>query len=195
MPAWARYTLALVIAGVSGYVVVQRAVRRREAAQEANRAAEKMGEDVARKMNQARNTVIIADAVKKCGRLLEEIEATNDPSKAREIVDVAGAAPPDPFLLYYKGIGHRHLEQFDEAEAALSKSIALDASSPLAYLERGNLHLSRKAYGKAVADFTDAIAVSPGCLAAFHGRAKAYEALGDKEKAEADFRRAAGTHP
>jgi Flp pilus assembly protein TadD len=42
-------------------------------------------------------------------------------------------------------------------------------------------------FGAAVADYTEAIRLSPNDSAAYHARGRVYEAKGEKAKAEADF--------
>jgi tetratricopeptide (TPR) repeat protein len=55
------------------------------------------------------------------------------------------------------------------------------------YARRGNGYLNRSDYDRAIADYTQAIALAPGDFSAHAGRGLAYHFKGDKDRAAADF--------
>ena len=59
------------------------------------------------------------------------------------------------------------------------------------YLELGQRYLTEMNYSEAVAQFTEAIRLDPNDIQAYLGRAQAYEAMGEYEKALADYEMAA----
>lgn len=104
MPAWARYTLALLIAGATGYVVVHRAVRRQEAAQ-------------------------AADGARQCEACWMKAVESRDPAEreagARKTVELAGDID-DARLLTFKGRALELLADDAGAERAFTRAIELD---------------------------------------------------------------------
>jgi tetratricopeptide (TPR) repeat protein len=55
---------------------------------------------------------------------------------------------------------------------------------------RGSGYIKRQEYDRAIADFNESIRLNPGSFVPFLGRAKAYDMRGERDKAEADRRRA-----
>jgi len=58
------------------------------------------------------------------------------------------------------------------------------------YCKRAKTHLDRGNYDRAIADFSQAIALAPGDLSARVGRGLAYHLKGEKDLAAEDFRAA-----
>ena len=63
-------------------------------------------------------------------------------------------------------------------------------ASPHAHYNRGNAYLAQKNYDMAIADFTQAIALTPNDPSAYVGRGLAAYFKGQRESAAADFRAA-----
>jgi tetratricopeptide (TPR) repeat protein len=83
----------------------------------------------------------------------------------------------------------------DRAFADADRAIALDPSSPLAYIIRGNASVVRRRFDDAVADFNRAIEPNPESYVARGCRARARAGLGDTEAAEADIEAALRLSP
>jgi tetratricopeptide (TPR) repeat protein len=77
-----------------------------------------------------------------------------------------------------------------EIEPILSKALHLDPELQKAYVMRGMLHLTAKAYGKAVCDFTKLIELNRNDSQAYYNRAQCFSELEQFAEAERDFKRA-----
>lgn len=75
--------------------------------------------------------------------------------------------------------------------AMLFTACASGAPKAADYLELGQRYLTEMNYSEAVAQFTEAIRLDPNDIQAYLGRAQAYEAMGEYEKALADYEMAA----
>lgn len=75
--------------------------------------------------------------------------------------------------------------------AMLFTACASGAHKAADYLELGQRYLTEMNYSEAVAQFTEAIRLDPNDIQAYLGRAQAYEAMGEYEKALADYEMAA----
>ena len=75
--------------------------------------------------------------------------------------------------------------------AMLFTACASGAPKAADYLELGQQYLTEMNYSEAVAQFTEAIRLDPNDIQAYLGRAQAYEAMGEYEKALADYEMAA----
>lgn len=86
--------------------------------------------------------------------------------------------------------------RLDRALADHNASIDIDARSPRAHVNRGNVHYKSGRFGDAIADYDRAVALSGGKLAVvFYNRALAYKANGDQSAARADIDRALSLAP
>ncbi|MCA9816273.1 MAG: tetratricopeptide repeat protein [Cyanobacteria bacterium HKST-UBA01] len=82
--------------------------------------------------------------------------------------------------------------RLEEAIDSISAAIAISKLLPEDYTIRGELYLELKEYEKALADFNQALELSPTMAPeAYLGRASAYEHLGKKELADRDRKQAA----
>ena len=63
------------------------------------------------------------------------------------------------------------------------------------YFNRGIAHGSVGAHERALADYTEAIAIQPDLAVAYHNRGVELERLGRLTEARADFERALELHP
>ena len=75
---------------------------------------------------------------------------------------------------------------YDEALKDLKTGLEKDPSLPLCQLVRGDVQFQKGNYSKAVDDYTRGLAKIPN-IEALSRRAEAYEKLGEREKALADF--------
>lgn len=75
--------------------------------------------------------------------------------------------------------------------AMLLTACASGAHKAADYLELGQRYLTEMNYSEAVVQFTEAIRLDPNDIQAYLGRAQAYEAMGEYEKALADYEMAA----
>lgn len=82
------------------------------------------------------------------------------------------------------------LHQGPEAEADLTKAIALDPSNMRAWMLRATLRSGRQDFDKAISDYTHVLSLSPGHIPALLGRANAYRLTGQSEKESRDMDRA-----
>ena len=98
--------------------------------------------------------------------------------------------PQDAVAYNNRGIAYRNLGKYAEAIADYTQAIALDPKYAVSYNNRGVAHNYLKQYPAAVEDFTKAIELAPTTAAYYINRAEAYRALGLKNKAKADEKRA-----
>lgn len=68
-------------------------------------------------------------------------------------------------------------------------------ANPVAYFARANHYFGHEEYENAIADYSEAIKLSPKHFQAFTNRGKAYEELKQNDKAIADFNRALKANP
>ncbi len=79
------------------------------------------------------------------------------------------------------------LESYDEATKAAARSMQLAPDQPRAKAVRGWVHLQRKEFGPALAEFAAVLAKSPNNYLAVCGRARAREQAGELEAALAGY--------
>ena len=77
--------------------------------------------------------------------------------------------------------------------AVLLTSCGSKAATATDKIELGQKHLTELNYTEAIASFTEAIKLDPNNIQAYMGRAEAYVALGEYDKALADYRFISGT--
>ena len=73
------------------------------------------------------------------------------------------------------------------AAALLFTACAGGAKSTVSQLELGRKYLTEMNYSEAIAAFTEAIRLNPDDIEAYLARAEAYAAMGEYEKAQADY--------
>ena len=90
-----------------------------------------------------------------------------------------------------RGIAYKILKQYDAAIADFSKAIELNPNDAYyAYNNRGGSYCLIRKFKKAIADATKAIEIDPNIANAYVIRGYCYQALGETEKANADFAKA-----
>lgn len=92
-------------------------------------------------------------------------------------------------------MAHRHAGDTARAVEVLTRAAEKFPDNSQYVLERGQIHLEKQDYAAAVADFTRVIEMDPGPSAAYQARAKAYEGLGQPEKAAADLAHTRSDNP
>lgn len=80
--------------------------------------------------------------------------------------------------------------EYDKAIEDCNRAIALDASKPNAYKNRGLAYYGKKEYEKAFEQFNKSISIDPAYAYAYAGRAETYKSTGKPESAAADFKKA-----
>lgn len=85
------------------------------------------------------------------------------------------------------------LEETEILQGVLPRSTErrLKKAFATALYNRGNAYESKRDYDRAIANYTDAIAIDPKDAFAFNNRGVAYRAKGDVVRANADFAEAA----
>ena len=91
---------------------------------------------------------------------------------------------------YNRGNVYMHISKYDNAVADYSKAIELDSNFENAYFNRGFVEMIQKNFKQAAEDFTRYIALVPNDYDAYNKRGICYQALGETEKAVADFEKA-----
>jgi len=113
------------------------------------------------------------------------------PRRALEDFEVATRLDREHAYPYiYRGRIARDRGELEVALAAFDEGIARNPEIHDAYCERGRILVKKKEFGRAVADLTEAIRSDPRCAIAYRSRAGARDGLGERDKAEADRRRA-----
>jgi tetratricopeptide (TPR) repeat protein len=109
--------------------------------------------------------------------------------------------PSQPRAYQRRGIAYLAKGEPDTAIADFSRALeAMPAAGAIAselfpvyvdaYANRGTAFLMNKEYDRAIADFTTALDQEPRLAPVYEGRAEAYRAIGDFEKAARDEQRA-----
>jgi tetratricopeptide (TPR) repeat protein len=109
---------------------------------------------------------------------------------ARAFRDVVREQPGNAAAWAYYGIALAHLEQASEAEAALSRAVALAPQNPDAWFHLGVARSLREEWGQAVTAYRRTVALSPNDMVAWHRLGVALAESGDEVAAEAAFERA-----
>ena len=85
-----------------------------------------------------------------------------------------------------RGYAYLHLKEYSKSKTDIEKSLELDPDNGYAYDSLGELLLETGKYDEAIENFTRAIELGCNEIETYEKRAKAYEAVGEIEKAEAD---------
>lgn len=111
----------------------------------------------------------------------------NKISEAMADLDMAIKKNPAAFRAHFqKAMVLQYQKLPDEALTAVNDAIRLNAGFIPSLVLRGNLHIEKKNFDKAVEDFTAAIQLDPKSIEAYTGRGLAYRRLGKQELAKAD---------
>jgi tetratricopeptide (TPR) repeat protein len=108
----------------------------------------------------------------------------------RAFRDVVHDQPSNAAAWSYYGIALAHLERASEAEAALSRAIALAPTNPDAWFHLGVARSLREEWGQAAQAYRRAVALAPSDMVAWHRLGVALAESGDEVAAEAAFERA-----
>lgn len=76
---------------------------------------------------------------------------------------------------------------FDNVLSLLNEAIELNSSNAAVYEKFGWFYKTKNDYNNAIQNYDKAIKLDPNNAAAYNGRGECYQALGNKEKARADF--------
>jgi tetratricopeptide (TPR) repeat protein len=112
---------------------------------------------------------------------------------ARAIADFSRAIeldPGQPDLWVQRARSRGEIGDLEGALVDHSEAIRLDPTFRPAYQYRAILHEVQARMDQALADYTEAIRLDPDDPGGYENRAKAYRALGDDGRAEADEKRA-----
>jgi len=109
---------------------------------------------------------------------------------ARSFEDVVREQPSNAPAWAYYGISLSHLGLATEAEAALSRAIALAPQNPDAWFHLGVARSLREEWGQAVSAYRHAVALSPDDMVAWHRLGVALAESGEEVAASAAFERA-----
>ncbi|MGI8906415.1 MAG: tetratricopeptide repeat protein [Candidatus Sumerlaeaceae bacterium] len=97
--------------------------------------------------------------------------------------------------IYTRGIAHKMLGQWDEAEADLVKAIELMPKNPQAQMALGDLYELKRNYTKSIACYTKAIELRPDLGRAHNGLGAQYQLSGRQDDAIAEYRKAVTCDP
>ncbi len=105
-------------------------------------------------------------------------------------IDSGKLSPNHAALAYYsRGIVHINLQRFDDALADLRRAIKMVPTYADAHVGLGNAYLGKNEPTLAVAAYTEAVRRQPRHVLGYRNRAQAYEQLGRKEEAKADYQK------
>jgi lipopolysaccharide biosynthesis regulator YciM len=90
---------------------------------------------------------------------------------------------------YYEALAITHAapQDLDAAQNAISRALALNSEDPYICLLAGKISVSRKDYPTAVKHLLRATRIEPSLVPAHYALRHAYEAMGDKQKAEVEM--------
>lgn len=98
--------------------------------------------------------------------------------------------------LVNRGIVNAALDNFEDALNDYEDALVLKPEFGEIYVNRGNIYFLGRAYGRAIEDYSKAIELKIGQLHVAHlNRGMAYEKIGDRVHAEADYRQALTLSP
>jgi len=104
-----------------------------------------------------------------------------------------GIATPDiaSEIWFHRGENMRMMREYEESQAMLTSAIITNDTNYMAYLSRGMVNIELDDHDAAIEDFSSVIALQPHQSSAYFYRGTAYEDLGDTQKAEDDYKKAA----
>lgn len=92
---------------------------------------------------------------------------------------------------YRQRNAEKHEDIFNEAIVEYTEEIQKNPKDARykarAYVSRGIAYAGKLEYDKAIADYNEALRLSPKFSSAYYNRGVAYEEMGEHEKAKADF--------
>jgi tetratricopeptide (TPR) repeat protein len=94
---------------------------------------------------------------------------------------------PDAYL--ERGAAHHYLGEDDQAVTDFTKALELNPNLPRAFSGRGTIYRARGNFKGALEEFNRSLAIEPN-VDAYYERGEIFEALGDHQKAIADYDKA-----
>jgi tetratricopeptide (TPR) repeat protein len=124
--------------------------------------------------------------------------AENRDPKALRLCDSLARADSEevhaePF--YYKGIYYAAVNDKANAIASFNEAISHDYNFLDAYIEKAAVLVDQKKYAEAIKTLELALTISPGFADAYYWLGKSYEAMGNREDAGLNYRKALGLDP
>lgn len=120
--------------------------------------------------------------------------ASPNPLRCSEekLADFAKRHPENPLASYYDAMAiwkqnGRDPQVLQRVESLLNRAVALDSKCSEAYLQLGNLNLSRHDNATAIANYAKAIEANPQLAEAHYRLGMAYDRAGDRDKAKREF--------
>ena len=107
-------------------------------------------------------------------------QAIQDYNKAIEL------DPNNSDVFNNRAFSYAHIKEFDKAISDVEKAHSLEPNIPTYIHTYGFIYLQQENWEKAIAYFTKALSFDDKLKEAYEDRAKAYRAIGENEKAEAD---------
>lgn len=112
------------------------------------------------------------------------------PVEARRSLETAialGANTPETW--YYQALVITRVapEDWETAENAIARALALTSKDPYIYLLAGKISLARNDYSTAVRRLTEAVRLQPALVPAHYALRTSYKAIGDEQKAAAEL--------
>ncbi|MCA9803830.1 MAG: tetratricopeptide repeat protein [Cyanobacteria bacterium HKST-UBA02] len=99
------------------------------------------------------------------------------------------SSPSNPVLLNMRAFVDGYLDRYKEAEKDLDIVLSKEPDNVTALSRRAYARLSQKRYKEGIADLDRLIAMLPDDVPSLSNRGKAYEFLGQQEKARIDYQR------
>lgn len=93
-----------------------------------------------------------------------------------------------------RGLAYLRQGALKEAKSDFDRGVALNDALPICFFGRGEIALSEQRYRAAIEDLSRGLALKPAAEALVH-RAMAYERLGERSDALADYRQALSLRP
>jgi len=137
-------------------------------------------------------------------RRAAEYEWVNNRKAIDDYNNAVRLAPTDARAYYRRAEFHRKQRNLDKALYDMDKAISLDPEHggmqgsvigkfPMVsiYSDRASLHMALEHYDDAIADYSRALAITPGDEDLYKTRARVYQSFGYEERAQDDLKKAA----
>lgn len=121
------------------------------------------------------------------GMLLEIALKSDEAMQTLAKAIALGAHTSEAYYYEALAITHAAPQDLDAAQNAISRALALNSEDPYICLLAGKISASRKDYPTAVKHLLRATRIEPSLVPAHYALRHAYEAMGDKQKAEVEM--------
>jgi tetratricopeptide (TPR) repeat protein len=115
--------------------------------------------------------------------IFERIQAGQFQAALNILAEALENSPRDPYLLYYAGLAHRRLNNYDEAAKYYRKSIEIDPSNPSVHLGLGIAYQLQGLYEKAIESLKEAITLERNFPEAHNSLGLTFSKLGKYRQA------------